>query len=76
MTRPVCLFSVAKFVTVTVTFFLPALIVVGLTAKPCVAISEMSPVKFSEFTLNILVAPVPSITSVSTEDVSEANAGA
>ena len=76
MMRPVCSFSVAKFVTVTVTFFCPALMMVGLTAKPCVAVSEMSPVRFSELTRNVFVPPVPSMRSVSAEAFSRANAGA
>ena len=75
-TLPVVNASVERFVTVTATSLSPALMVAGLTLKPLVAVSEMSPVRFSELTRNVFVPPVPSMRSVSAEAVSRANAGA
>ena len=59
----------------TVAFF-PALMVVGLTAKPCVADTLMSPVKLSELTLKVALSPVPLMVSSSVDVVSEAKGGA
>ena len=65
-----------RCVTVTVASAVPAAILSGLTVKPWVADTLMSPVRFAAFTLKVPVLPVPSMSSLLTEVPNSANAGA
>ena len=76
MMRPVFSMSEVRFLTVSVAFCVPAGKVAGVTSKPCVAVTLMSPVRLAAVTLNVALAPVPLMSNESTDVEMVANAGA
>ena len=68
--------SDVRFLTVTVAFCVPAGKVEGLTSKPWVAVTLMSPVRLAVLTVKVPLAPVPLISNSSVEVAMEAKAGA
>ena len=76
MIRPVFWMRVVRCLMVTVAFCVPAGSLAGLTSKPCVAVSVMSPVRFRADTVKVWSAPVPFITRSSLEVVMAAKGGA